>query len=66
LKIRILYRNCQTPGVAPATYLNGDRIKTAVSLLPQFPCTKKPGFGILKARLEKPSLLLPERDIEQS
>jgi len=34
----------------------------AVNPLLPVPRTKKPGFGILKARLEKPSLLLlPEK-----
>jgi len=27
---------------------------------------KKPGFSILKARLEKPSLLLPEKAVKDS
>jgi hypothetical protein len=49
-----------------------DRVRTTVSLLTQFPRTKKPGFRILKARPKKFSLLPPRkgmffqlRDMEQ-
>jgi hypothetical protein len=40
-------------------------IRTTGILLSRFPHTKKPGFSILKARLEKPLHLPPDRDMEQ-
>jgi hypothetical protein len=54
----------KTPSSFPYSRIHNIPRSVKISLLPQFPHTKKPGFSILKARLEKPSLLPPERDME--
>jgi len=55
----------KTPSSFPYSRIHNIPCSLKITLLPQFPHTKKPGFSISKARLEKPSLLPLERDMEQ-